>query len=619
MTVRYKTDDNKYVQYIYVSTSTTVANFTNVNNWEKTNLEKELNVVSDNFGLNLNISNVSLKNADNILTKSFKCKALSTYTVKITLNSPITAASQFGVQNALTNVEIEGFAMKSGETEAVIRFNATKDYIAYVRFYNNSYSGGVTSCNIEVSSDIISLPYAQSEFDYIDASIYGKNIPIVLEKSYLNKDSGRKVSYPSGCANTDLILCKYGDVFSYTGTASASAASAVFYDEVFNFLSSEQYSGTTDITISDNRIKYVRFGSLSTTLIVSLKNNFEQRLEKIETSIGEDVDIEKTIFDDTVELGSGNNILHNLILKKGFSYKANLTLNAAVQTASWFSFIDNQSSAEISGRQVNVGETEPNIGCDALQDTNAALRFYNNSSSNVTSCRVVIKEKQNLKSKIGNPLYGKKISVNGDSICYGAGYKGGYAKIIAFRNDMAYQNIGVAGGTIAAETYSGSNPKHWISRTIVNMDADADYAILEGGVNDASTNIPLGSLTQGYTDQLDDTTFYGAMESILKQLIIRFSGKKIGFVIVHQMTNNYRSSNPEDTSYYWAIIKCCNKWGVPYCDLNTTVPPFGYLRNNADLDSIRTAYTKDGDGWHPNEAGYKKYYCDKIEEWMKSL
>ena len=37
--------DNKYVQYLYVGTSTTVADFTNVLNWEKINLEKDINSV----------------------------------------------------------------------------------------------------------------------------------------------------------------------------------------------------------------------------------------------------------------------------------------------------------------------------------------------------------------------------------------------------------------------------------------------------------------------------------------------------------------------------------------------------------------------------------------------
>jgi lysophospholipase L1-like esterase len=222
-----------------------------------------------------------------------------------------------------------------------------------------------------------------------------------------------------------------------------------------------------------------------------------------------------------------------------------------------------------------------------------------------------------------NVLYGKKISLNGDSICAGAGFSGGYGKIIAERNRMGYQNIAVGGATIAGNTYAsdGTTARHWISRTVANMDTDADYAILEGGVNDASRNDPLGTLSEGYNAALDDTTFYGAFESMLKQLVTRFAGKKYGYIAVHKMANKFQAENDEATSYYWAAKKCCEKWGVPFLDLNSTVPPFAYFRSsgNTELQTINQTYTHNGDGWHPNEAGYKKYYCDKIEAWLKTL
>ena len=213
-------------------------------------------------------------------------------------------------------------------------------------------------------------------------------------------------------------------------------------------------------------------------------------------------------------------------------------------------------------------------------------------------------------SSVDNPLYGKKITLNGDSICYGAGYLGGYGKIIAEKNSMAYQNVAVAGGTIAAEQYDSSfNPRHWICRTITSMDADADYAILEGGVNGTEE---IGTITSGYTSELDDTTFAGAFESMLKQAILRFKGKKVGFIFVHKMASWF-SSNGDDNNRYYIAKKCCEKWGVPYCDLNTKCPPLGYIQDLAD------AYTLNGDGWHPNEAGYKAYYVNEIEAWLKTL
>ena len=166
-----------------------------------------------------------------------------------------------------------------------------------------------------------------------------------------------------------------------------------------------------------------------------------------------------------------------------------------------------------------------------------------------------------------SPLFGKKISLNGDSICNS---RGGYGKIIADRCGMEYQNISIGGGTIAAEQFSKEGVKrHWISRTICNMDEDADYAIVEGGVNDASLfgdygSPVLGEISEGYNAELDDTTFYGAFESMLKQLIIRFRGKKIGYIAVHKMTARFSSEYEGKNNFYLAAKECCAKWGVPF-------------------------------------------------------
>ena len=222
-----------------------------------------------------------------------------------------------------------------------------------------------------------------------------------------------------------------------------------------------------------------------------------------------------------------------------------------------------------------------------------------------------------------SPLYGKKISLNGDSICYGAGATGGYGKIIADTYDMTLQNVARSGGTIAAETYKpDGGSRHWICRTIANMDADSDYAIVEGGVNDASPSVgvPLGTLSTGYSATLDDTTFYGAFESMCKQLLVRFAGKKVGYIAVHKMIDTYSSSGDEATNYYWASKKCCEKWGIPFLDLNIACPPFGLIfPSNTEMYPLRENYTSSADGWHPNEEGYKKYYVPKIVAWLKSL
>lgn len=215
-------------------------------------------------------------------------------------------------------------------------------------------------------------------------------------------------------------------------------------------------------------------------------------------------------------------------------------------------------------------------------------------------------------TSINSVLDNKVITFNGDSICAGAGCTGGYGKIIADKYNMTYENVAVNGGAITAETYSASgSARHWISRTISKMRDDADYIVLEGGVNDASLNIPLGEITSNYTSALDDTTYCGAFESMLKQALEKYPGKKIGYIMVHKMEKNF-DSRYED-NHYQMSKKICEKWGIPYLDLNIECPPLNYI------PSLKATYTKDGDGWHPNELGYKKYYVDKIVHWLESL
>lgn len=209
-------------------------------------------------------------------------------------------------------------------------------------------------------------------------------------------------------------------------------------------------------------------------------------------------------------------------------------------------------------------------------------------------------------------LNGKSISFNGDSICAGAGHSGGYGKIIADNHNMVYENIGVGGATITAEQYRSDNgsARHWICRTIANMNVGADYIIVQGGVNDSSLGVPLGTISEGYDTTLDDTTFYGAFESMCKQLVTTFAGKKIGYIFVHKITSGFSSIGG---SYYAAAKECCEKWGVPYLDLNVECPPLNHI------PSLKSTYTKDGDGWHPNEEGYKKYYVPKITAFLERL
>lgn len=205
---------------------------------------------------------------------------------------------------------------------------------------------------------------------------------------------------------------------------------------------------------------------------------------------------------------------------------------------------------------------------------------------------------------MSNPLTGKILSVNGDSICAGERYVGGYAGIIGTENGMTVQNIAVSGGTIA--NVSGH---HCISGTISDMRSDADYVILEGGINDSSEGVTLGTISSGYDATLDTSTFAGAFETMLKAALNRFPTAKIGYIFVHKTNFGSFKSTDGANSYYGIAKVACEKWGVPYCDLNVLAPPIPFV------DSL-LSYS---DGVHPTEDGYRLFYVPKITAWMKTL
>lgn len=270
------------------------------------------------------------------------------------------------------------------------------------------------------------------------------------------------------------------------------------------------------------------------------------------------------------------------------------------------------SSGAKTNAQVEVPEEAYYVAVTDLMSNASSLLAYN-----LTEVQVWLNDKIN---KVNLPLIGKVLSVNGDSICQGKGYRGGYAKIIGERNAMVVENLGDGGAVITfGKTFSDGTARHCIANTITSMREDADYILIEGGANDAGLSVPVGKISDGYNATLDTSTYCGAFEYMLKMLVSRFAGKKYGYIAVHQCVSKYRVTDTDkSTSYYWLAKSMCEKWGVPFCDLNSTVPPFNYL-SNSSISEVNATYTDNGDGWHPNEEGYKKYYCDKIEAFMLSL
>lgn len=229
--------------------------------------------------------------------------------------------------------------------------------------------------------------------------------------------------------------------------------------------------------------------------------------------------------------------------------------------------------------------------------------------------------------KSDNILKGKKVLWNGDSIIQtvtstGEVTSGGFPKIIGDRNVMTYTNYGVGGTRISTYNSSGNS----ILERISSMDSDTDYAIFEGGINDAqnSDSTPKGTLTNGYPTSLnsdgewtalDTSTFYGAMEQLCIKARYKWKNAKIGFILI------YKARAKDNQEEYMNIQKeVLEKYGIPYLDLyhnggiNLQIP---WQRDYYSIHSNESDSTL-GDGLHPNDILYN-LLSDTIENWMKTL
>ena len=214
-------------------------------------------------------------------------------------------------------------------------------------------------------------------------------------------------------------------------------------------------------------------------------------------------------------------------------------------------------------------------------------------------------------ANLGNKLNNKVIVFDGDSIANAINDpQDGWAGRIATNNKMAYTNYAVDGGTITAGLMAGTNPRHWVSRSVANYRADADYIILEGGTNDADLIgvANMGEISHGFNAVLDDTTFTGAVESTIKQTILKYPDKKIGFIIAHRMGSVEQQEIRR--AFFDRIIEVCEKWGIPYLDVWKN----SYL--NPVLPELKSVYFSDSQ--HLTTAGYD-HITPMIEEWIKTL
>lgn len=216
-------------------------------------------------------------------------------------------------------------------------------------------------------------------------------------------------------------------------------------------------------------------------------------------------------------------------------------------------------------------------------------------------------------------LKDKSLYLDGDSITFGAGYEGGYGKILSDKYGCINTNNAISGGTLASgTTYSNGAPRHYIAESVVNsVDKQYDYMILSGGFNDYGNNVPIGTLSDAkfcFTNPVTTDNVIGALETMFRHILQNFPTTKLYFLITHKAnrcTTQLNSIGKTMQDYVNAIKSVCERYSIPVINV------WEESRMITAYDNIATTYTNDADRVHPNQLGYNKFYLPVIEKELR--
>ncbi len=231
-------------------------------------------------------------------------------------------------------------------------------------------------------------------------------------------------------------------------------------------------------------------------------------------------------------------------------------------------------------------------------------------------------------------LNGKSALFTGDSICAAAADDdffnnyyygnttstaewGGWAGRVGMFYGLEYlSNYGVSGASLSttrdrwynapASTSKQQGRIYW--QVTKAADYYYDYVILHGGVNDAWDAAPVGTMSDSFElEDFDLSTYAGGLEATFYYATKYHPESAIGYIINFEAPLHTSGNISTMGNYFEEGKKICEKWGIPYLDLFTTL-------NAETFDT--NIYTKDL--IHPNAAGYN-IIGEHVAQWMETL
>ncbi|MBR0447178.1 MAG: SGNH/GDSL hydrolase family protein [Clostridia bacterium] len=217
-------------------------------------------------------------------------------------------------------------------------------------------------------------------------------------------------------------------------------------------------------------------------------------------------------------------------------------------------------------------------------------------------------------------LKGKKINFLGDSITEGAcldDWNNVYWMRLGRETGATVRGYGI-GGTRIAPRLNPERPGEegfgqYFGSRVAGMDPDADIVVVWGGTNDfGHGDVPLGTI-----DDRDNTTFYGALHCLYRDLWEKYPAAQIVVMTPlhrvgeHDTLNEH--GNPAIAPFKVirdTIIEVAAYYSFPVLDL------YAVSNLNPELPVIKETFMPDG--LHPNDAGHERI-ASRLVGFLKSL
>lgn len=201
-----------------------------------------------------------------------------------------------------------------------------------------------------------------------------------------------------------------------------------------------------------------------------------------------------------------------------------------------------------------------------------------------------------------SPLYGKTVIFLGSSVTYGYGSLGkSFADLLEETDGITAVKEAVSGTTLADNKESS-----YVSRLkAIDKTIKADAFVCQLSTNDATKNVPLGTVTNSKNQETFDTkTVAGAIEYIISYVNDTWKCPVVFYTQAKYDSESYEKM----VSLLWEIQK---KWDIEIID----------LWNNEKINNIseeqRKLYLVDN--IHPTRAGYLEWWLPEFQARLKEI